>query len=279
MSDQNNRMRSPYAGSTPEMEVKIKGLEGDFFFYGKGMQSKCISSCKAFTDYIGRTYGESERQSIEANKLIMTNMDEPKDIETEEDFKKMTFKEQKMWEKQADVWFKSTAVINKNLSKAYSVLWSICHSGLQQKIKSDKDFQVMKEGDVGELFHIVQKICHGNSSTDNPYVNIVEASYNLLMIKGDSYPALSLYYEAFEKKFEVLEKCGFAVTSHEFRDLYMKELASRNKESSGMYRLLEEWEIEDNWISKAKGEAAPKSARIAAQHALMEQFKAHIYIK
>lgn len=108
------------------------------------------------------------------------------------------------------------------MSKAYSVLWSICHSGLQHKIKSDKDYRNMREGDVGELFRVIQKICHGNSLTENPFTNLLEAWYNFLMIRGDTYDSLALYYECFKKKYEVLEKCGGSFNTPQFRDLYIK---------------------------------------------------------
>ena len=66
---------------------------------------------KSFLDYVGRTYGQSERQSVEANRLLK----EPEGIETKEDFKNMAYKQQKMWDKQADAWFKTTAIVSNNL--------------------------------------------------------------------------------------------------------------------------------------------------------------------
>ena len=213
------------------------------------MQEKCIQSSKAFIDYIGWIYCESEKQLVINNVLIITEMEEAIDLKTEDDFKKLYFKARRMWERQADSWFKVSGAVKKNLSRAYSVLWSLCHSGLQQKIKSDKDYEAMTEGDVGELYRIIQKICHGNSSTENPFTNLIESWYNFLMIKGDSYDALDQYYEAFEKQYEVVEKAGGFVNTPEFRDLYMAELESREMTTSDIYMKLKAWKAEESWIS------------------------------
>ena len=274
-------MRSPYATLMPDMTTKIKGLETDIFYYGKGMQSKCIQSSKAYLEYVGRTYGQNEKQSIISNKIVITDTIKPMELATEADFKKLSFSDQKMWEKQGDAWFKRMGSVTQNLSKAYSILWTSCHSGLQQKIQSDKDYQAVKEGDlfVGELYRIIQKICHGNSSTDNPFTNLMEAYYNFLMVKGDAYESLALYFDAFEKKHEVLAKCGWSVTTPAFRDLYMKEMVTRDLTDTTVYRLLEAWQKEEHWVSSAKGEKAPRKAEREAVAALIEQFKAHVYIK
>ena len=127
-------MSAPYASSEPKMIVNIKGMENHIFYYGKDMQAKCIQSSKAFLDYVGRTYGESERQSIIINNLVITEMEEPMYIATKSDFDKMSLKDQRLWDKKVDNWSKISVMINKNLSKAYSVLWALCHPGLQQKI-------------------------------------------------------------------------------------------------------------------------------------------------
>ena len=86
------------------------------FYYGKGMQSKYISSTNSFVDYVGRNCGESERQSIEANRLIIVDIEEPEEIQTKEEYDKLSFKDQKMWDKRMDVWFKTESIVNKNLS-------------------------------------------------------------------------------------------------------------------------------------------------------------------
>ena len=67
------KMRSPYATLMPDMTTKIKGLETDILYYGKGMQSKCIQSSKAFLEYGGRTYGQNKKQSIVSNKIVITD--------------------------------------------------------------------------------------------------------------------------------------------------------------------------------------------------------------
>jgi len=67
-----------YLTSEPmELKTKTKDLEDDFFYYGKGMQPKFVVSNKEFLNYIGTKYGESEKQSILQNKLVITEMKAP----------------------------------------------------------------------------------------------------------------------------------------------------------------------------------------------------------
>ena len=65
-----SKMKSSYLNSSPDMDVKIKGLEEDMSYYGKGIQTKCIQSSKSFIDYMGRTCGENQKQSLLNNKQV-----------------------------------------------------------------------------------------------------------------------------------------------------------------------------------------------------------------
>ena len=273
------RMRSPFLNAVPDMEVNIKTMEKHIFYYGKGMQNKCIQSSKAYLDYVGWTYGESERQSILTNTLIVSDAQKPKPLATQKDYDEMLFSERKLWDKQADNWFKSETIVRRNLSKAYSVLWTLCHIGLQQKIMSDKDFKNIESGDAAELYRIVQKICHGNSSTENPFTNLMEAWYNFLLVRGDTFESLSIYLESFQKRSDVVEKCGGHVCSTEFRDLYMKELETRDQHNSNIYRMLLAWKLEEQWKSTGKDQTPPREAEREAIAALREQYRAYVYIK
>ena len=280
MSDNNNgKMRSPYLNGAPDMDVMIKGLEKDIFYYGKGMQAKCIQSSKKYLDYVGRTFGVSERQTIITDKFTIAEAEKPKEIKTQEEYDEMPFTERKLWDKQIDNWHKARTIVKRNLSKAYAILWALCHTGLQQKIMSDKEFQDVEPGQAAALFRIVQKICNGNSSTDNPFTNLLESWYNLFMVKGDSYDSLALYLEAFEKRSEVVDKCGGAIHTASFRDIYIKELEAREKQGTQIYDKLIKWRLKDNWVSTAADQTPPRNARDDAVKALEEQFRVYIYIK
>ena len=77
-----------YLSSEPiEFKTRTKALEDDFFYYGKGMQAKFLKSNKEFLNYIGTNYGESEKQSVLQNKLVITEMSAPASYATKEEFK------------------------------------------------------------------------------------------------------------------------------------------------------------------------------------------------
>ena len=43
----------------PTFEGGVKEIKKDFFYYGRGMSQKCMSSTKKFLDHIGSKFGES----------------------------------------------------------------------------------------------------------------------------------------------------------------------------------------------------------------------------
>jgi hypothetical protein len=62
----------------PDFEGGTKEIKAHFFYYGRGMQQKCLTSSKMYLNYIGTKYGESVKHSIEMNQLIVTEMPTPK---------------------------------------------------------------------------------------------------------------------------------------------------------------------------------------------------------
>ena len=83
-----------YLSSEPEFKATTKELENHYYYYGKGMQTKFIKSNKEFLNYIGTKYGESEKQSVLQNKLVITEMSAPVSYATKEAFEKLDFTEQ-----------------------------------------------------------------------------------------------------------------------------------------------------------------------------------------
>ena len=58
--------------------IRYKDIVNYFFYFGKGTQSKCVSSSKHFLIYIGIKFGENEKQPIEDNTIIVTERTRPK---------------------------------------------------------------------------------------------------------------------------------------------------------------------------------------------------------
>jgi hypothetical protein len=53
----------------PVFEGDTKEIKTHSFYYGKGMQQKCLTSSKKFINYIGGKYGESVKHSIKCGSL------------------------------------------------------------------------------------------------------------------------------------------------------------------------------------------------------------------
>ena len=71
----------------PKLVCDTKEISADFFYYGKGMQHKLINHfLKNFLTYVRSKYGESKKQSIITNDVIVTEMEKPKSYATEVEF-------------------------------------------------------------------------------------------------------------------------------------------------------------------------------------------------
>ena len=105
-----------------ELKTKTKDLEDDFFYYGKGMQPKFVVSNKEFLNYIGTKYGESEKQSILQNKLVITEMKAPASYATKEAFEKLDFTEQQDWKDDRTYYRKYKMKVETNTNMICSLL-------------------------------------------------------------------------------------------------------------------------------------------------------------
>ena len=109
------------ANSNKEIEPDFKGatkeITNHFFYYGKGMQSKCISSSKHFLTYIGTKFGESEKQSIMDNLIIITEMAKPKSYASQKMFEAESWDVQLEWKEDRDEYGKYSRTVTKHLSQ------------------------------------------------------------------------------------------------------------------------------------------------------------------
>jgi hypothetical protein len=63
-SDKMSDNKSKGYSQEPVFEDGTKEIKTHFFYYGKGMPQKCLTSSKKFLNYIiGTKYGESVKQS------------------------------------------------------------------------------------------------------------------------------------------------------------------------------------------------------------------------
>jgi hypothetical protein len=169
----------------PDFEGGAKEIKTHFFYYGRGMQQKCLTSTKKFISYIGSKYGESVKVSIIFGTLTVAEMAEPKLYTTESEFNAETWAVQQAWKLDMSDYRKYNRQITSDLMKSYSVLWDQCTLSLQIVIERDDDFIDMRYGDVKILYEIIQRICHGSTHHKNCFMSAVESVYNFHLIKGD----------------------------------------------------------------------------------------------
>jgi hypothetical protein len=168
-------------------------------------------------------------------------MAEPKEYMTEAVFEKESWSVQQDWKLDRNDYRKILRQLKADLSKSYSRLWEQCNLALQNVISLDDEFLSNEEGDVIVLFDVIQRICHGSTHHQNCFMSAMELVYNFHLIKGDEYTDGSQYLEAFEKRYEIMERAGWSIASMEMRDLYIKQFEEKRMTDHPSYKKLTEW--------------------------------------
>jgi len=114
---------------------------------------------------VGTTYGMSERASIEAGKYTVIEFPDYGEFDSEADrltfLYNLSYLEKRRFEKNEEDYDKYLRLIRCTVSQAYQVLWDICHSSMQNRIKASSEYQNMNIGDIFTLSgqpHSSQKI-------------------------------------------------------------------------------------------------------------------------
>ena len=233
---------------------KLLNKEKDSFFHGPGMQKNWVIVNQKFLDYVGSKYGQSSKVSITAGKLVVTEIDKKilKKFKTKEEhenhMKTLNFWQQEEYLAAKGDYQKISRVIRTNLSSAYGDLFSLCDVTLRNRLEAEPDYQEMVEDggcNVVILHKLVRKICNGSAAVmvDDVLGNMLEAMCNYMHIRGDDFPILSKYLESTKQRIEVLKESGFDIASAGIRDLCMKELESREQDSTVLHRTLHQWSL------------------------------------
>lgn len=76
-----------------------------------------------------------------------------------------------------------------NVQNMYHLLWSHCHSFLNNKIRFDPNYQAMvsekevhKQSNATTLYAIISRLCNGAIVVENPKQMVLESFFNLLFI-------------------------------------------------------------------------------------------------
>jgi hypothetical protein len=243
------------------------------------MQQKCLTSSKKFINYIGSKFGESVKQSIKCNTLIVAEMAEQKLYTTESEFTAETWAVQQAWKLDMSDYQKYVRQITSELTKSYSVLWDQCNLTLQTMIERDADFMAMHPGNVKVLNEVIQRLCHGSTHHQNCFMSAVESVYNFHLIKGDEYSDTSQYLESFEKRYDIITCSGWSVASPEMRDLYIKELESKCMKDHPSYKKLIDWKAQSLIITSGKGDTYDAAKIADGIDVINDKYKAYVFVK
>ncbi|OEU10337.1 hypothetical protein FRACYDRAFT_247347 [Fragilariopsis cylindrus CCMP1102] len=270
-------------GFTSQEPTSFKGgtkdIETDIYYYGKGMQQKCLTSSKRILSYFGKKYGGSVKQSINHGVLKITEATEPKKYKTQAEFDAEDWDVKEDWKSDKNDYRKIVRQVKADLSKAYDILWQQCTLALQNIISEDQDFdQHSEDNDVMWLYAKIQSICHGSTHHQNCFVSVMESVYNFHLIKGDDYADRSQYLEAFESRYDLMEKTGWSVASIDMRDAYIKELEEKRMKDHPSYMKLVDWR--DAPMVPSGSFAIYDVAKMSVgMKVLSDKYKAYVYVK
>ena len=192
MTNSNTKAKDRITGR-PEWEnpLPVKSMKKHFLYYGRGMRENCDKFQVAYLSYVSHTFGTNVATSIEKNTLVM-EVDEPADVGTAEDFKKLSHLKQRQWEAQFNEHREEAKLVGRDLGKCYGTLIKLCHVTMMNKLKADPDYQKLINPDpdddeekplnkCGELFCIIKSICSGGGATHNAFKTFFKSMFNLLL--------------------------------------------------------------------------------------------------
>ena len=214
MSSNNNNSNKSGGGtggflpSVPTWEAKTKGCENDFFYWGKGMEAKFLTTSSHLEDYVGEKYGPSALAYMTKRKMVVRG--KPKEL-TAAQKSKQTDDEKELRSIMMREYAKKLMALHDTTGRVYHFLMSHCHPTLRTRMRQEKEFiQLEKEEDEDayELYTIIGKICNGGNVGENPFRTFIESLFNFLLISGDRYDNVGDYLDQFEQRAKVVEREG-----------------------------------------------------------------------
>ena len=202
---QDNNTKKRFQGETA-------GLEDAIFYYGKDMNSKYVTSKEKLLSFIGKKYTMSESTSIDKETPSLIGFVLPKK-HVKKVYDGLPFWEQEEWKLEIKRYSNANALLVKNLSSCYAIIWGQCSNSLKNRIKADPDYATADDTkDSCNLFAIITKICNRVSTIDHVPTSFVESLYSLMNISGDKM-SLSDYYEHFTARRKASSSIGLNFVS------------------------------------------------------------------
>eukprot|EP00536_Pseudo-nitzschia_multiseries_P010625 jgi/Psemu1/203784/e_gw1.332.17.1 len=198
--------------TTKKFQRGTTGLKDQIFYYGKGMNTKWLTSREKLLNYIGKKYSMSKATSIKTGTLTLIGITKPDAIEDKKVFKALHFYKQEEWKLDMKRYNKTKSLVNRNLSSCYALIWGQLTITLRNKVKADPDYvTAMTSKNAIELFKIVTKICNKTSTIDHEPTTVVSSLYSIISLNGGNMP-LSEYYEHFVERCKSALHSGFDPT-------------------------------------------------------------------
>ena len=202
---QDNNTKKRFQGETV-------GLEDAIFYYGKDMNSKYVTSKEKLLSFIGKKYTMSESTSIDKETPSLIGIILPKQLK-KADFDALEFFEQEEWKLEIKRYSNANALLVKNLSSCYAIIWGQCSNSLKNRIKAHTLYKTTdKTKDSCSLFKIITTICNRVSTIDHVPTSFVESLYSLMDMSGDKM-SLSDYYEHFTARRRAASSIGLTFDS------------------------------------------------------------------
>ena len=211
-----SKTKARFGGSTPQ-------LDGHIFYYGTGMNTKCMTSKEKLLEYVGTKYSASEKLSLTIGKLTIVGIREPADI-SKSDYEGMKFKDQKRWDQALKRYSEAEAKVETNLSACYTIIWGQMTRPLQNRIKAHPEYAEMRDThDAIALLKLVVTICNTATTIDHYESRLVDCLYSILTFSGDKM-TLGEYYEHFQERIRLAEPHGVDFATGMLREHVMKHI-------------------------------------------------------
>ena len=226
---QDNNTKKRFQGETV-------GLEDAIFYYGKDMNSKYVTSKEKLLSFIGKKYTMSETTSIDNETPSLIGIILPKQLK-KADFDALEFFEQEEWKLEIKRYSNANALLVKNLSSCYAIIWGQCSNSLKNRIKAHTLYKATNNTkDSCSLFKIITKICNRVSTIDHVPTSFVESLYSLMDMSGDKM-SLSDYYEHFTARRRAASSIGLTFDSTKLQAHMLQ--AQEKKMEAGSTELVE----------------------------------------
>ena len=218
----------PPSGKPKGFQGGTEGLEGKIFYYGKDMATKCMLSREAFLLYAGTTYTASEKMSLKKGRIIVIGIPKPKEDYTQKELDALTPYQRKNWDLSLKRYNEADAKVRTNLTSLYSVLWSQMTTSLQNKVKTDAEFEDIEDTqDCIRLLNLVELTCSSPSVITHFPTRMCDHAFNIMTLSGNKM-SLAHYYKQFQERVKVGRMAGVNFATPDLRTFLQTRFKHEN---------------------------------------------------